>query len=308
MNQRRRAPGGFTLIELLVVIAIIALLIGILLPALGKARKAGRMAVSMSNLKNITTAGAAYQTDYKGYMPITPVYDNPNNHTQPRSGEAPQGLATWSFGGKGNARYWLGADSGAFDIPHTSRPLNTYLYDLDMTRPATGNGRWQSNASERTNVQMPVFKDPADNVSLQREPFPSAPPPTEQVFSCYDDVGTSYQMNVKWFYQIASSAFGGVGTVGNFDQAFKLGTQRMKLADSFTPSRFVWVHDQWADVVTHNPDVNVRIKNGYDDYNRSLMGYLDGHVAYNEVKPGVTDDAFQNDRYTFVYDDLPIPR
>lgn len=56
---------GFTLIELLVVIAIIALLIGILLPALAKARRAGRGAVCKSNLRSLGTGMASYATDFQ---------------------------------------------------------------------------------------------------------------------------------------------------------------------------------------------------------------------------------------------------
>ncbi|MFZ4573019.1 MAG: type II secretion system protein, partial [Phycisphaerales bacterium] len=60
---------GFTLIELLVVIAIIALLIGILLPALGQARLAGRKTVDLANQKQLNTAAASYASEIKDKIP-----------------------------------------------------------------------------------------------------------------------------------------------------------------------------------------------------------------------------------------------
>ncbi|MFN0133372.1 MAG: type II secretion system protein [Phycisphaerales bacterium] len=60
---------GFTLIELLVVIAIIALLISILLPALGEAKKAGRLAVCISNIRGLGQATQTYSSEFKEMMP-----------------------------------------------------------------------------------------------------------------------------------------------------------------------------------------------------------------------------------------------
>ena len=75
--------SGFTLIELLVVIAIIALLVGILLPALQSARRAAQNAVSMVNLKSCGTSLQTYAGDFRDqcmnpFNPTTNYNGNPN--------------------------------------------------------------------------------------------------------------------------------------------------------------------------------------------------------------------------------------
>src|SRR5262245_45772111 len=65
-RTHQRQARAFTLIELLVVIAIIALLVAILLPALGKARKAAKVALCENNMNQLIIAQMTYINDSKG--------------------------------------------------------------------------------------------------------------------------------------------------------------------------------------------------------------------------------------------------
>ncbi len=69
-TQNRTRPSAFTLIELLVVIAIIALLVGILLPALGKAKTTAKAVREMSGARQLMTAYTMYADDNRGSLMI----------------------------------------------------------------------------------------------------------------------------------------------------------------------------------------------------------------------------------------------
>jgi len=87
--MRIRTKRAFTLIELLVVVGIIALLMGILMPSISRAREAGKRTKCLANLRSVGQGIRGYMDDYFNYYPpmaIIPKDEEQQNPTDHREG------------------------------------------------------------------------------------------------------------------------------------------------------------------------------------------------------------------------------
>lgn len=256
MVSTRRHSAAFTLIELLVVIAIIALLVGILLPALGKARNSARLAVSLSNVKQISAANIGYRNDYKDQIP-SPFYST-NNQT---------GLSVWAYGGKYNNARW--AANRLDDIPPGRRALNSYIYP-DLTLDTTVIG------GNRDKFELVAFKSPGDRGTTYSPAADGNSVQFDYRFSGYDDIGTSYPMNIYWW----RFALIGANTTENNQAALRWGTRQLSTA-SVDPTKLVMFADQTSySLISDNDNPPAKRMGEFGDLNKSVMGFLDGHSDY----------------------------
>jgi prepilin-type N-terminal cleavage/methylation domain-containing protein len=274
MQSRKSSRLAFTLIELLVVIAIIALLIGILLPALGKARLTAWKAISLSNLAQIMKGVEMYKADAKGHLPY-PEVRRVNGNVR--------AICTWTYGGKDTSINWDSGGNRAFDISASARPLNDYLYaQYTFQLPqdpydwdgSDGNYRMGRPQDSRQKIETEGYRSPGDKISYQTN-WPRA----NYEMSSYDDVGTSYHTNLRWFDELR----GQYGFTGAFDR----GIRRMEMAADFNTSTFVFIHDQIADIATNLGAQNrwpEGIMGEYGDMNKSCMAFYDGHVEYLQIE------------------------
>ncbi len=158
-----RRPG-FTLIELLVVIAIIALLIGILLPALGSAREAARVSVCGAKLGQLGLATQAYLNDFDEHLPQ--VVSDPSWGG---------GVVGALFGGKSGQLPFLDINTCGVSC----RPLNAYV------------GIEPTEVDDRVaDMELEAFESPVDRGALS-----TGVPGFERTDSMYDLIGSSYTLN-----------------------------------------------------------------------------------------------------------------
>jgi prepilin-type N-terminal cleavage/methylation domain-containing protein len=142
--SHRANRAGFTLIELLVVIAIIALLIGILLPALGTARKTAWTLVDQTQLRSLATGQAVYMADNKdSYASV--------NTSGWRGQEIANGIAV---------RPGSRAANGEPYVFNTTASTPTSVFDF--ISPTVGEGLgFSANRARRTGDIFNDFADPA---------------------------------------------------------------------------------------------------------------------------------------------------
>ena len=142
-NRFIRSRAAFTLVELLVVIGIIALLIGILLPTLSKARDSARSVVCLSNERQLGLGFVSFTLDHDGWMPKAWFNDTPRDLGAPDgSGEPDWGHRDPRWGWEDTIVPYLsgaGSSMDSFLCPGDA----TEMYRNVADNPDTG--RWNVN-------------------------------------------------------------------------------------------------------------------------------------------------------------------
>ena len=272
MNLRR--TSAFTLIELLVVISIIALLIGLLLPALTRARGAARTSGCLSHMGQIMRSNGMYQDDHDDYLPIR----HPSR----------QGYySNYNHGG----RYPVEGVS-SFIIQFATYPYERPLNKYAMPDKPRGGPSDRPEMSDPNKWDFEIFECPDDKSYNYQE----SNGVLNTTHSAYQAIGTSYLFNCLWFDILAF----------NNPKAtdWNNGVLLFRRARLNYPSQMVGFYDDPTDYVYWKE------QNGLPHHGRPdthSMTFLDGHAAQTklEIKPGSRyEPVYNNSIYFMTFPEL----
>lgn len=231
---------GFTLIELLVVISIIALLLSIMMPALGKAKQQAERLVCKTNLHNYGIAGNLYLAENEDRFPDP--WQNLYNSCQGRSGHKPGGCTGEfhkSFPGEPPDRYcrWHNADYDLESHPEYAGPLWYYLESTKVNLCPTFKKVSKERGAEHPGHKASIPIEPqfgySQNAYLGSEDYggvmkmPEVRSPArvfffaeENMWAINEDVGYAVNISTAVLNDTALLARRVPASIGSFDDAF----------------------------------------------------------------------------------------
>jgi prepilin-type N-terminal cleavage/methylation domain-containing protein/prepilin-type processing-associated H-X9-DG protein len=305
LSRKRNERFGFTLVELLVVIGIIAVMIGILLPTLARAREAARASKCLNNMRQITVAAISFAQEHQGWMvgragggniPYNPApgkcpflgtvdVTSPGNwiawerQIDPISGQSTPGNAAQNITYSALARY-MSVKQKIHKTPQEANSISEKLDELFRcpsdnlaNRPNPGKAyRYSYSMNDLFLPGTGGTPQPADVTS-----YPAPPTPPQKG-----------QRNGFFFN-------GKIGSIRTPSQYVMLVCQDEQNLDDgvFKPNAAKWIADQAGDQVAARHENKFKSQKtvsgtGTNTNARGNVGFCDGHAEFLSRKEAIS--------------------